>query len=202
MTRLLGAVFALLAACGGVLLVPAPAQSACTCTDTSTRQHAAAADAVFSGTVRETRKPAPDERGKVKGVFTYVIDAERVYKQEGTVVTETVTVASARSASACGLGNLPVGSAYVFFASARDVGFRAGSCGGSARASDQLVGEVENALGSGKPMVPDSAKPELVLTPVEAMLPQGVGRLAAPGAAVAILGLLGLVMVRLTGLRR
>lgn len=202
MTRLLGAAFAFLAACGGVLLVQAPAEAACSCSDTGTGQHAVAADAVFTGTVRETRKPAPDESGKIKGLVTYVVDVERVYKQHGTVVTETVKVSSARSAASCGLGNLPVGSSYVFFATARDAGFRAGACGGSAAAADQLVADVEAALGPGKEMVPDPEKPDLVLVTVESEAPQSVTRLAAPGAAVALLGLLGLVLVRLTGSRR
>jgi len=207
MTRLLGPVvlgpvLALVAVCAGVLLVQAPAQAACSCTDTGTMQHAGDADAVFTGTVRETRKPEPDESGKIKGLFTYVVDVDRVYKQEGTVVTETVQVSSARSRATCGLGNLPAGSAYVFFATARDAGFRAGACGGSASASDELVAEVERALGSGKQMVPDNELPELELTAVESTGPQSVGRLAAPGAAVALLGLLGLVLVRLAGSRR
>lgn len=202
MTRLLGAVCALFVACGGVLLVQAPAQAACSCTDTGTMEHAADADAVFTGTIRETRKPGPDESGKVKGLFTYVVDVERVYRQEGTVVTETVKVSSARSTATCGLGNLPVGSSYVFFATARDAGFRAGACGGSGPVTDQLVADVEAALGSGKQMVPDEALPELVLTAVESAAPQSVSRLAAPGAAVALLGLLGLVLVRLAGSRR
>lgn len=204
MIRVLGPVLALLAACAGVLLVQAPTQAACSCTDaaTDTVQLAGDADAVFGGTVRETRKPEPDESGRIKGLFTYVVDVDRVYKQEGTVVTETVQVSSARSSAICGLGNLPAGSSYVFFATARDAGFRAGACGGSAAASDQLVADVEEALGPGKQMVPDDELPELVLTAVGSTSPQSVGRLAAPGAAVALLGLLGLVLVRLAGSRR
>lgn len=202
MTRLLGAIWALLAAGGGVLLVAAPAQAACSCSDTGTLQHAADADAVFTGTVRETRKPAPRGSGQGKELFTYVVDVERVYKQEGTVITETVKVSSARSAASCGLGNLPAGSAYVFFATARDVGFRAGACGGSAPVTDQLVADVGAALGPGKAMVPDSAKPDLVLTAVESASPRSVTRLAAPGAALALLGLLGLALIRLAGSRR
>jgi len=196
------AVLALLAGCGGALLASSPAEAACTCTDAGVTQHAADADAIFSGTVRETRKPEPDESGRIKGEFTYVVDAERVYKEEGTVVTATVQVSSARSAATCGLGNLSAGTAYIFFAKARDAGFRAGSCGGSGPVSDELVSDVERVLGSGKQLVPDSELPELVLTEVESAAPRSVGRLAAPGAAAALLGLLGLVFVRVAGSRR
>lgn len=200
-----GAAFALFLTGGGMLLAPSPAQAACTCVTATPTENAAEADAVFSGTVRESRNSRTDsgnDGGRQKGIVTYVVDVDRVWQQEGTVVTGTVQVSSARDTATCGLGDLPAGSMYVFFAKARDAGFRAGSCGGSAPISDDFRAEVEDALGSGKAMVPDEENPELVLTQVEESRPQTIGRLAAPGAAVALVGLLGLVFVRLVGSRR
>jgi len=194
---------ALLLTGAGVLLAQPPVQAACTCVTAAASENAAAADAVFSGTVRESRRArSDDDVGRPKGLVTYVVDVEGVYKQEGTVVTETVQVTSPRDTATCGLGDLPAGTMYVFFAKARDAGFRAGSCGGSAPVSDALRAEVEAVLGPGKVMVLDGDKPELVLTDVEESAPDTVTRLAAPGAAVALLGLLGLVLIRLAGSRR
>lgn len=195
------AALGMLLATAGVLVAQAPAH-ACKCVNTTTAEDAAAADAVFSGTVRETHKPEPDESGRIKGLVTYVVDVDMVYKEEGTVVTGTVQVLSQQASASCGLGNLPPGTEYLFFAQARDAGFRASSCGGSRPATAASVSDVEGVLGPGKQMVPDGAKPELVLTAVETGAPPTVGRLVAPGVAVALLGLLGLVFVRVAGSRR
>ena len=129
------AALGMLLATAGVLVAQAPAH-ACKCVNTTTAEDAAAADAVFSGTVRETHKPEPDESGRIKGLVTYVVDVDRVYKEEGTVVTDTVQVFSQQASASCGLGNLPPGTEYLFFAQARDAGFRASSCGGSRPATD------------------------------------------------------------------
>jgi hypothetical protein len=196
------AALGLLIACAGVLVAlaaQAPASAVCSCERASTRQHSAGADAVFTGTVRDTRRTATDGG---RAMRTYIVEVDRVYKEQGTVVTETVEVSSARSADACGLGNLPSGTAYLFFAQARDAGFRAGACGGSGPVTDAATAQVEGVLGPGEAMVPEAEQVEVVLTSVETEPPRSVTRLAAPGAALALLGLLGLVLVRLAGARR
>ncbi len=180
----------------------APAQAACTCQDQTTQEHADGADAVFSGTVRETRKPEPDGSGRIKGVVTYVVDVEQVWKEDGTVVTDTVKVTSPRAESACGLGDLPPGTEYVFFAKARDTGFRAAACGGSGALSDELQTDVVAVLGEGRAVVAERETPVVELTAVDTAAPRSVTRVAAPGAALAIVGLLGLVLVRVAGSRR
>ena len=95
------AALGMLLATAGVLVAQAPAH-ACKCVNTTTAEDAAAADAVFSGTVRETHKPEPDESGRIKGLVTYVVDVDMVYKEEGTVVTGTVQVFSQQASASCG----------------------------------------------------------------------------------------------------
>lgn len=196
-TALLGVLLAF----AGVFLVQAPAQ-ACSCVKLTTAEQAEAADAVFLGTVRETRQGQPDNKGRLVEPLTYVIDVSRIYKAEGVVVADTVKVASPRGSATCGLGTLAAGSEYFFFARAQDAGFRATSCGGSQPVSEEFQAEVEAALGSGDDLRATAEAPELVMTTVETSSPTTVGRLAAPGAAVAILGALGLVAIRLRRSRR
>lgn len=197
-----GAVLALLLACAGILVIDAPA-FACSCKDADATDHAEAADVVFVGTVVETRLPEPDEQGRVRGLLTYVVDVERIYKS-AAVVTDTTQVASPISDAGCGLGELEPGTEFVFYATVRsgEAGFRATSCGGSGPASPTRIAEVEQELGPGRPVVSDAEPPAPVLTPVETTAPRSLGRLVAPGAALALVGLLGLVLVQVTGSRR
>jgi hypothetical protein len=195
------AVLGVLMACAGVLVTQAPAH-ACKCAASTTADDVAAADAVFSGTVRETRQGRADRKDGRKRLVTHVVDVDRIYKAEGAVVTATVMVTSPRASAACGLGTLPAGTDFYFFAKARDAGFRATSCGGSSLATDRVRADVETVLGPGQQVVPDGEKPELVLTAVESSSPRTVSRVAAPGAALALIGVLGLVLLRLTRSRR
>lgn len=195
-TALPGALVGVLLALAGVFLIQAPAQ-ACSCATLTVAEQADAADAVFVGTVRETRQGTPDSKGRLIGSLTYVVDVSRIYRTEGVVVTDTVKVTSPRGTATCGLGTLAAGTEYFFFARAQDAGLRSTSCGGSQPVSEAFQAEVEAALGAGVDLRATVEAPELVLTTVETESPTTAGRLAAPGAAVAILGALGLVAVRL-----
>ena len=190
---------------GFVWVGAAPAQAACTCQDGTLQEDADGADAIFSGTVRETRKPDAGQDGAAggkKAEVTYVVDAEQVWKEDGTVVTDTVRVSSPRATSACGLGDLPAGTEYVFFAKGRDTGFRAARCGGSQPLDVAFQREVEALLGAGRAVVPERENPVVELAPVNTSEPRSVTRVAAPGAALTLVGLLGLVLVRVARSRR
>ena len=194
-----------------VLAGLSPAQAACTCQDQTLADHAASADAVFSGTVRESRNAEADGAGGAGGgdaggraqrQVVHVVDVEVVWQENGTVVTDTVRVSSPRAESACGLGDIEPGTEFVFFAKARENGFQAAKCGGSRPLTASFESEVVAELGDGRAVVPDDERPPVELTPLDTSAPGSVTRAAAPGAALVIVGLLGLVLVRFARSRR
>ena len=123
----------------------------------------------------------------------YAVEVDRVYK--GDITTSTVTVKSPKSAAACGLGALATDSRYLFFVTADGANLRADSCGGTAPVTAKLTRQVERLLGVGNP--PTLPEPEkAVFTPVAGAAQDDLLRLAAPGAALVLVGLLGLIVVR------
>jgi hypothetical protein len=181
---------ALLLACLGlVVTVSAPASAECTCKQGQLAQQAKRADVVFLGTVDAVATEGQDH--------TYSITASRAYQGEPE---RSTMVESAGGRNACGLGELGVGTTYVFFATGTEAPYRADSCGGTSVANPTKVQKIEKLLGEGTSVEPPPP-PEAVFTKVEDSAPPGFARMAAPGAAAAIIGLLGLVLVRRLGRR-
>lgn len=179
--RVLIAVF--LAMSGLVLATAAPA-FACKCQTTDVNQQQTdKADAVFVATV-----DGVTEAGRK---FEYAVTATRSYK--GTVDRETV-VSSSQFTAACGLGELKVGSDYVFLVNGDTPPYAATSCGGSGPANPGRMEKVEATLGAGEAIEPP-APPAPTMTPVEGAEPTAVSRLAAPGGALVLVGFLGLLVV-------
>lgn len=180
---------ALALACSGLLLTQLPAQ-ACTCApDASVRSQARDADVVFSGVLID--QAASRKRD------TYTLDVDRIYqgRVEGTPVA---VVSSARST--CGLGRLKAERAYIVFADSTSARLESQKCTGTGRATRAYVADIERVLGPGTaipkppPSGQDPPKPEY--TRVEDAAPPEFTRLAAPGGAVVLLGLLGLILFR------
>jgi hypothetical protein len=146
-------------------------------TDTIQTQTMNAAD-VFTGTVTDRKV---DGRNVV-----YTVGVERVFK--GDISTPEVTVTTERAARACGLPDLDQDSAYVFFTNGADR--TTSSTSGTASATDARVARVERLLGDGR--APTPPEPQVAtFTPV-AGASTSLERVAAPGLALVIVGLLGL----------
>ena len=164
----------------------------CSCDKTETQDHVKAANAVFTGRVEQATSPSGSAANGLSGMVTVAVD--RVYKGS-MITTETVDVSTARAFGTCARA-LEEGGRYVFFVES-DEGLSATGCGGTARATAALVGQVERLLGEGRLPVPlQSAPVEPVMTPVDTSEPTSLTRLAAPGAALVLIGVLGLGLVR------
>ncbi len=191
------AVLFLVAAC--VLMGPstgATPAAPCTCLSAggssagTVQDQVREASAVFVGTVEEITEPAlnagePSSR-------TSTVRVGKVYKGQ-MITTAEVDVVTTRTFGNC-VAELEKDETYVFFVES-DEGFTATGCGGTKPASSQLIAQVERLLGQGRqPVAPEP--PTATFDPVSADEPASLTRVAAPGVALVLIGLLGLAVVR------
>lgn len=191
---------------GLMLLAPAAAASDTTggtggagtepqaCAPASLADATKSAAAVFIGTVRGV---ASDEISAQETDYFHSVDVDRVYKPgRGAIIdTEEVELVTQRTNDRCSLGALDEGQRYVVFATLSGDALLADGDGGTALADADLVAELEDLLGSGRPPVPPEM-PTATLTPVSVDSPTPFVRAAAPGAGLVLVGLLGLLVTR------
>ena len=183
MLRVVRVLIAALLAMSGLVLATAAPAFACTCQPGDIEQQTRRADAVFVAKV--------DGVTEVGRKFEYALTANRSYK--GTIERET-TVTTHQATTACGLGELEVGTDYVFLVTGDTPPYAASSCDGSGPANPGRMEKIEAALGAGEVISPP-APPAPTMTKVEGSAPASVSRLAAPGGALVLVGFLGLLVV-------
>ncbi len=187
--RLLGRLLAVLLLLGGAVVALAGPAAACPRSDATLPQQAKRADAVFTGTVSDRTRKGP-------GVH-YAIDVRRIYKGDVGAQADVVTQ---RSPHACGLPDLREGTDYVFFATEDGGDLTISSRGGTAAATDARVHRVGRLLGAGTSPTP--VEPERASFTAVAGPRTTTTRLAAPGVALVIVGLLGLLLAVGLGRRK
>ena len=183
----------LLLACA-LVLAPTAAQAArCTCQGKQTlEQQAKAADVVFSGVLVRSHRGTSSAAQRAATI--YEVRGEQLY--QGSLSSNTVDVVSPQGD--CDLRGMRIDHSYVFFVTEAGAELRADRCGGTAPADAKYVGQVEDLLGAGTPVgaAPPAENPPPEFTRVDGAEPETLTRMAAPGVALALVGLLGLVVVR------
>jgi hypothetical protein len=194
LTTLLGALLAafVVLGCGTPADAAKPSKRAPVCPAVSVRHSTKAAMAVFSGVVNDVQR-GPRTDGLPGALYTQTVTVDQVY--QGQVTTETVTVQTDRNRTGCSLGALTPDTEYMFFVTGTGDPWVAGGTSGTRPNSDTVVTQVVQLLGPGSPPIapaPETAK----FTAVDTSEPRSFSRVAAPGAALALVGLLGLLVVR------
>ena len=172
----------------GLLVVAGspPAQAARPCPDPTLDQDIAHADVVFRGEVTKVR---PLQNSGKRATRTYQVTADRVYKS--SLVQDQVVV-TALAGTRCALPTLRENTRYIFFVTEHRSWLLATS--GTARATARLTHQVVKRLGNGaQPEVTPPAAAQF--TRVAGATPPALSRLLAPGAALLIVSILGLLFV-------
>jgi len=180
-----------------VVVVDGSAHAACSCEKLSLPQKVGKATGVFSGVL--TMASGPTNTGKRQSM-SYDVKVDVVYKGED-ITSPTVTVRSDADPSACGLTGMTADNRYLFFVRAQGDNLLANSCGGTGPATSARTQRLKALLGQGTtPIPPTPDKP--VFESVEGAEPASLTRLAAPGAAMLVIGLLGLMVFGALGRSR
>jgi hypothetical protein len=182
-----------------VVVSDASAHAACRCKDLSLPQQVNKAGAVFSGTL--TMASGPTTSGD-RQTMSYDVKVDRAYK--GDITSPRVTVKSDASEAACGLTGMTADTRYLFFVRVSDLDAAdlfANSCGGTGPAKSARTQKIVALLGPGSTPIPPTPE-EATFTPVADAEPATLTQLAAPGAAMVLVGLLGLMVFGALGRSR
>lgn len=191
-----GFVLAFVVAVASVVLTYPPAHAACTCKQADLNQNVQRADAVFTGTVTSVQRP-PDENSRV---IMILVDADRSWKAD---VPAKVELSTPASSDACGVDNLKADKDYLFFAQSDNAQLTIDSCGGTTAFTAELgndvtklLGEAKDPAAAGEPPTDPPEPPAADREVIDDSEPVGFTRIAAPGGALIIVGVLGLLVLR------
>ena len=169
-----------------LVVLPATALAARPCPDPTLGRDIDHADVVFRGEVTKVR---PVERTGQQATRTYKVNADRVYKS--SLVTDQVVV-TARVGTRCALPKLQTGTRYLVFVTEHRSRLLAQS--GTAEATPRFTRQVVQRLGNGAQ--PDVTPPAAArLTRVSGATPPPLSRLLAPGVALVLVSVLGLLFL-------
>jgi hypothetical protein len=190
----LGGLVVLLSVLGGA--IPADATVAAgtvpDCPPLTVKDSTKNAMAVFSGTVTAVERQERTD-GQPGAIYLQTVEVNLVY--QGKIGTESVQVQTDRNRAECSLGELAIDTEYMFFVIGSGAPWVASGVSGTRVSSETVIAQVERLLGEGEPPVqpaPETAE----FTAVDTSEPQTLSRAAAPGAALVLIGLLGLLLVR------
>ena len=169
-----------------LLGLPAPAPAAPKCPAPSLGKAIRNADVVFRGVVAKAHPARTSGRQRTR---TYTVEADRVYK--ASLVTDRVVVTTLVG-TPCALPELQQGRRYIFFVTEHRARLMATDATG--RATPTLTQQVVARLGNGRQ--PQQTPPAAAeFSKVADASPPALSRLLAPGAALVILSLLGLLVL-------
>lgn len=167
------------------------------CPPLTVKNSTKAAMAVFSGTVTAVERQERTD-GQPGAIYLQTVTVNLVY--QGKIGTASVQVQTDRNRADCSLGELAIDTEYMFFVTGSGTPWVASGVSGTRVSNETVVVQVERLLGEGEPPVqpaPETAE----FTAVDTAEPQTLSRAAAPGAALVLIGLLGLLLVRGLGRR-
>ncbi len=167
----------------------------CTCQEANTATQARAADVIFSGVVTSLERDPVANNPKVFN-DTYTVTVESIYK--GQLPAVETTFRTDRVFGQCS-GVFSTGTRVMVLAQDGDP-IKVRGCAGTARATVALLNRIEAIFGPGTSPVPPEPFEVTFTAPADQPgPPTSITQAAAPGLALVLMSLAGLVVVRRLG---